>query len=300
MGHRPPRFPALAIVPAHAQRRVALAVAAIVGALAALGYALRAAPVAAAGVLAAGLGAGAYVGWCLWPRLRVGVARDLLDDLPCPPGQRVRLTFDDGPSPTATDAILDLLRQHGVRASFFVLVHKAARHPQTIARIVNEGHLLALHGGDHRVALGRSRATLRHALSHARAQLETIAGRPTPLYRPSHGWKSRALLGAVRAAGLRMVFWDYGVWDTDAPAPRVLLERLCCATPAPDSPRRPIILLHDGRDDDPADPGHAAALLTALAAWLPTICAPASADRAVPAPTTTASAATSPRARRLP
>ena len=92
MGHRPPRFPALAIVPAHAQRRVALAVAAIVGALAALGYALRAAPVAAAGVLAAGLGAGAYVDWCLWPRLRVGVARDLLDDLPCPPGQRVRLT----------------------------------------------------------------------------------------------------------------------------------------------------------------------------------------------------------------
>ena len=99
-----------------------------------------------------------------------------------------------------------------------------------------------------------------------------IVGQPITLFRPSHGWKNRALLQAVRRVGLRLAFWDYGVWDTDAPPPSVLRKRLYWATPqGPRTDRPPTVLLHDGRDDLLTEPPHAQALLLALAGWLPSL-----------------------------
>ena len=61
----------------------------------------------------------------------------------------VFLTFDDGPSPKATAMILDILREHDVKATFFVLGRNAAMWPELIERIVAEGHELALHSHTH-------------------------------------------------------------------------------------------------------------------------------------------------------
>lgn len=218
----------------------------------------------------------AYAGWCLWPRLRWGLPSSLLAEPPCPPDQRLRLSFDDGPTPGLTEAVLDLLRQHGVHATFFVLTHKARRCPDLVRRIIAEGHTLGLHGEDHRVALFRSAADLKASLGRARDELSVLAGQPITLYRPSHGWKNLALLRALRDLRLRLVFWDHGVWDTDAPPVEILIQRLRWATPPQDAatirpPIRPMILLHDGRDDRLTPPAHAQALLAALAAWLPSL-----------------------------
>jgi peptidoglycan/xylan/chitin deacetylase (PgdA/CDA1 family)/uncharacterized membrane protein YbhN (UPF0104 family) len=259
----------MAIVPVAVKVRVALAVTA--GAVAsaaplALGRALAhpAAGAVTSGMLLLAL---AYVGWCWWPRWRWPIPRRLLASLD---GDAVTLSFDDGPTPGVTGELLDLLRASGRRATFFVLTAKARAHAPLIRRIVDEGHRLGLHGEDHRSPFFRSARDLAQSLSRARAELEAIAGAPVTLYRPSHGHKTVALVRAVAQAGLELCFWDVGVWDTDAPPVEVLLGRL-------DQVRaragRTVLLLHDGRGDEPGVPAHAPVMLESLRRWLPTLSA---------------------------
>lgn len=268
---------ALAVVPPAVKLRVAVLVTLGVlvwASLGVLGWALPAVRAVLWGVQAALLVLGAYVGWCLWPRVRTGIGPALHGELERPAAQTVRLSFDDGPTPGVTDAILDVLQAEGVRASFFVLSPKARAHPALIRRMVAEGHTVGLHGEDHRAPFFRSSADLGGALARARAELAAIAGQPIDLYRPSHGWKNLALLRAVRTLGLRVCFWDYGVWDTDAPPRDVLLTRLRAITPAAPLPPHapgPVVLLHDGRGDEPGAPPHAQVMLAALRAWLPAV-----------------------------
>ncbi len=263
---------ALSVIPGVVRLRIALIVAAAL-ALTLSPWALFSAwPVRAA---AAQLGLsllGLYVGWCFWPRLCFFIAPADRAQLSAQPEELVHLTVDDGPTPNVTDVLLDLLRQQNLRASFFVLLPKARTHPLLIRRIVTDGHILGLHGEDHRAPFFRSPTELRDSLGRARRELEAIAGIPITLYRPSHGWKTLSLLRAVRAAGLRLCFWDYGIWDTDAPPTEVLLRRLSTLTPLCRSQkRRPVILVHDGRGDAPEVPAHAAPLLAALRSWLPKV-----------------------------
>lgn len=62
----------------------------------------------------------------------------------------VYLTFDDGPSPNITPLILDLLKQEGIKATFFILGSNATYHPELVQRAYNEGHYIANHGFTHR------------------------------------------------------------------------------------------------------------------------------------------------------
>lgn len=210
---------------------------------------------------------GLYLAWCLLPDWHWGLG-DSLEVLPVQDGQRVLLSFDDGPTPGLTGEILSILSEKRIRASFFVLVNKARRHPELIRRIVADGHLLGLHGEDHRLPFGRSAEELTASLSRARQELEALAGQSVTLYRPSHGFKNVALLRALRRVGLKAVFWDYGVWDTDAPPRETLLARLRIVTPTQSATRSRVVLLHDGRGDFPEKPAHAEALLSALRTWL--------------------------------
>src|SRR5262245_13751167 len=92
------------VVPGPVQVRVVVLLgAALALALSPLGLLARW-PLGAAAALLLLWGGGLYVAWCLWPRLRLGVAAALLGELPQPPGQAVRLSFDDGPTPGVTDA----------------------------------------------------------------------------------------------------------------------------------------------------------------------------------------------------
>jgi peptidoglycan/xylan/chitin deacetylase (PgdA/CDA1 family) len=271
---------ALQVVPPAVQVRVTLILGAALLGLGLGLWLLRTWPGLQAGVGLGLLLSGGYVGWCRWPRWRWGIGRAQLAELPQPTGQPLRLSFDDGPTPGVTDAVLDLLAQAGVKASFFVLLAKARRHPELVRRIAAHGHILGLHGEDHRLPFGRSAGELMQVLAGARAELAELVGQPIELYRPSHGIKTLALVVAVHRAGLRFCFWDYGVWDTDAPPPQVLVRRLRAVTPAPGAPPPgPTILLHDGLGDSTAVPPHAAAMTAALQQWLAELQRPAAPAR---------------------
>lgn len=65
------------------------------------------------------------------------------------PPRTIALTFDDGPDPVWTPRILDVLRRHGARATFFVVGSQVARHPDLTRRIATEGHELGVHTFSH-------------------------------------------------------------------------------------------------------------------------------------------------------
>jgi peptidoglycan/xylan/chitin deacetylase (PgdA/CDA1 family) len=164
---------------------------------------------------------------------------------------RVYLTFDDGPNPAATPALLDLLYREHARATFFVIDrHVTDATAPIVRRIVDEGHALALHSHTRRLMI-MSPARLAETLSLASARLEHITGRPPcGAFRPHAGWRSWMMLQGVGRGGLRLVGWGWRLWDFDwyrAPRPERVAERL-----ARRASNGSIMVLHDGHHVNPA------------------------------------------------
>src|SRR5450432_3607412 len=89
-----------------------------------------------------------------------------------PAASGVALTFDDGPHPEGTPMILELLARHRATATFFVVGEQVRRRPGLLARIVEHGHQVALHGDRHRLQLRLGRDALRDDLQRGTAAIE--------------------------------------------------------------------------------------------------------------------------------
>jgi len=113
---------------------------------------------------------------------------------------RVALTIDDGPSPELTGAILDVLKKHGARATFFVLGERAARHPELIARMREEGHEIGNHMMADRRALLLGMDDFRRDVTEADRVLGPDSSR---LFRAGSGWMRPAQLRLVDDLGYR-------------------------------------------------------------------------------------------------
>jgi peptidoglycan/xylan/chitin deacetylase (PgdA/CDA1 family) len=125
----------------------------------------------------------------------------------------VALTFDDGPHPQGTPAVLETLRQHGATATFFLAGEQVERRPALAAEIVAAGHRVELHCHRHRNLL---RLTVRDFLEDAergRAAIEEATGQAIADYRPPYGIFSASNLRAVRRRGWRPVLWSR--WGKD-------------------------------------------------------------------------------------
>ena len=165
--------------------------------------------------------------------------------LPASSGRpRCAITFDDGPSPS-TSAVLDVLAAEGVPATFFVLGAHVERHPAVVRRAQEEGHAVGLHGMDHVKLAGASEAAIEAQVMGVTRALERAGVTPANVYRTPHGFKSARVFAIAQRHGLALWAWSRGVWDTDRPAPSVLVRR---ATRLARSGM--VLLLHDGRGDE--------------------------------------------------
>ncbi|MBY8879701.1 polysaccharide deacetylase family protein [Actinacidiphila acidipaludis] len=136
----------------------------------------------------------------------------------------VALTFDDGPDPASTPAFLDALEGLGVRATFFVLGERLARHRALGAEIAARGHELGTHGWTHgRPWWPDPRGEIR-GLRRAAHGVREAAGTSAVWYRPPYGVLTGDRLLAARRCGLRPVLWSvWGRdWTADATAASVL------------------------------------------------------------------------------
>jgi peptidoglycan-N-acetylglucosamine deacetylase len=124
------------------------------------------------------------------------------------PSDHVALTFDDGPDPAATPLFLDLLRQRGVRATFFLLGTQVSRRPRLAADIADAGHEIGVHGWRHRYLPLRGPIATYDDLASAREIITATSGVTPWLFRPPYGVLSTAGLVSARRLGLTPVLWS--------------------------------------------------------------------------------------------
>jgi peptidoglycan/xylan/chitin deacetylase (PgdA/CDA1 family) len=106
-------------------------------------------------------------------------------------GERpVVLTYDDGPEPGGTDAVLKVLAGHGVTATFFVLLSRTRRYPGLLSEVLAAGHEIGLHGVDHQRLTTLDPAHVAQRTADARHELEDTIGREVRWFRPPYGGQS--------------------------------------------------------------------------------------------------------------
>lgn len=127
----------------------------------------------------------------------------------------VMITFDDGPHPDFTPMILDVLRERGVKAVFFLIGEKAIENPQIVRRIVDEGHLIGIHSLRHTPEFTiSSKKLVKRDLVATKNILEELTGVKTKLFRPPYGVTNPSIGGAVKELGLISVGWSLRSFDT--------------------------------------------------------------------------------------
>jgi peptidoglycan/xylan/chitin deacetylase (PgdA/CDA1 family) len=169
------------------------------------------------------------------------VARRLRIPRTLPGAAGAALTFDDGPHPEGTPAMLEILAGAGVKATFFLVGEQVERRPELAAEIEAAGHLIALHGYRHRLQLRLRPAEVARDLERGRAVIADAIGAPPRLHRPPYGIYSAAGLAAARAAGLEPLLWSR--WGKDwrrFTTPERIAARATASVEAGD-----VILLHD-------------------------------------------------------
>lgn len=156
-------------------------------------------------------------------------------------GEGVVLTFDDGPHPQGTPAVLEVLRERGATATFFLVGEQVVRYPALVAEIVAAGHAVELHCFRHRNNLRLGPRAFLEDAERARVAIEDAGGQAISDYRPPYGIFSAPTLRAVQRRGWRPVLWSRWGRDWDRGATAESIARHSSAGIAAGD----IVLLHD-------------------------------------------------------
>jgi len=163
-----------------------------------------------------------------------------------PRSPAIAITFDDGPTEPYTSQILDVLRQFGARATFFVLGARAQQAPAVVRRAAQEGHEIGNHTWDHAALPLRTSSAMRVTIRRTSDLVDNITGVRPRVFRAPFGWRNPWLDSAARREGCEPIAWTVGVYDTDRPGVETIVSRAIEGFVDGS-----IILLHDGRSFDP-------------------------------------------------
>lgn len=173
------------------------------------------------------------------------------------------LTFDDGPSPTYTPVLLDLLARYHIPATFFVVTEFAQKYPQLIQRMQREGHLIGFHSAHHRSAYWMTPGQTRQDFSDGLAGLVKLGITPR-YFRPPWGVVNWSSLCQIKRHHLRPVLWDVMAqdWRRNITVEGILQRLRRRTWPGA------VICLHDGRGAQGAPGRTIQALEVQLPQWL--------------------------------
>ncbi len=167
-----------------------------------------------------------------------------------PERDAVALTFDDGPHAEFTPRILDILAEHGLSATFFVIGRFARAYPELLRRMVAEHHTIGNHSLDHdRFGVKQRRDYWRRQIGETQKIVADITGQPPVLFRPPMGFKTGHIAAAAREERLPIIGWSVRSLDTRQMTSERLRERVVGSVGGHD-----IVLMHDGVE--PAAPGN--------------------------------------------
>jgi peptidoglycan/xylan/chitin deacetylase (PgdA/CDA1 family) len=125
----------------------------------------------------------------------------------------IAVTFDDGPHPEGTPAVLEVLAAHRARATFFLVGEQVRRRPELVRRIAEAGHAIALHGYRHRLLMRLTSAQIEDDIARGLAAIEDAVGLTPQLHRAPYGIYSATALRVGRGPDLQPLLWS--VWGKD-------------------------------------------------------------------------------------
>jgi len=154
----------------------------------------------------------------------------------------VALTYDDGPNPPYTNAIVDVLREEHVHATFFVVGQAVQAYPAAVRREVRDGDAIGNHTWAHEHLVLADSDSLRETLQRTDRAIFAATGTHTRIMRPPYGGRDWLVLGEVRKLGYTPVMWSVPLAkDWEYPPAKVIAQRVLQYVGDGS-----IIVLHDG------------------------------------------------------
>jgi peptidoglycan/xylan/chitin deacetylase (PgdA/CDA1 family) len=139
---------------------------------------------------------------------------------------RIALTFDDGPVPGVTERILDALRAHDLRATFFMIGENVAAAPELARRVLQEGHELGHHTYTHRKLTDLPDAEVEAELDRTGAIFQDVLGQRAKWFRPPFGALRQDQAARVDKRGMRIAMWNVDSEDWRGGAGAEVTERV--------------------------------------------------------------------------
>ena len=125
----------------------------------------------------------------------------------------VALTFDDGPDTRYTTAILDILKEKEVQATFFIVGQQVAKYPEIVKRIVDEGHVIGNHSNNHKDLSKLSKAQIMKEMTTTDELIKEAVGFVPTLFRAPYGAVSDILKNVLQANDRELIGWNVDTRD---------------------------------------------------------------------------------------
>jgi peptidoglycan/xylan/chitin deacetylase (PgdA/CDA1 family) len=199
----------------------------------------------------AGLAAGAWFYAALYPTSQLFGRVVIAGDDPA----ELALTYDDGPNPSATPRLLEVLARHEVRATFFLIGEYVRRQPALAREIAAAGHAIGNHTMTHPWLSYQSAARIRGEIAGGNAAIEDVIGVEVRLFRPPHGARRPVVFRIAEELGLATVNWNIITHDWRVQPPESIVRKVRNGLRRNRAyGRGSNVLLHDGAMDQPRMP----------------------------------------------
>jgi len=161
---------------------------------------------------------------------------------------KIALTFDDGPCSPQTNNVLDVLKKHNIKATFFVIGKNILKNNVILKRMDEEGHSIGSHSYSHHFWIDLWGVNkLERDILQSMATMQYITGKPVRLFRPPYGVTTPNFAFVLKKLKLQSVGWNVRSYDTSTPDTDKVLARVLRQTE-----NGSVILLHDRLDNAPA------------------------------------------------
>lgn len=133
-------------------------------------------------------------------------------------GNKIYLTFDDGPIPEITEWVLEELKKHDVKATFFCIGDNIAKHPEIFKKVIDEGHAVGNHTFNHLNGWKTTTETYLENFERCERiiQQSAINNLNSKIFRPPYGKIKRSQAKAIRQLGYKIIMWDVLSVDFDS------------------------------------------------------------------------------------
>lgn len=154
---------------------------------------------------------------------------------------QIALTYDDGPNDPHTLHLLDVLANHDVPATFFLIGRYVQRRPDVVRDVIKAGHVVGNHTFTHPHLVVSAEVETRNQLEECQRAVQEVTGEAPRLFRPPFGGRRPSTLRIARSMGLEPIMWNVTSWDWEMPPADKIVQTCVRQMRGGD-----VILMHDG------------------------------------------------------